>query len=120
MEMKRFLACFNAIVLAGLIASALCLSWGIMHAEKLPGTISGYVYKSQNSNGLMGEKIKIYKGSALYQTATTEKNGKYRVDVPKGTYAIMAKDKNNGIDFYQVVTVKPQETVRCRDVIGTR
>lgn len=91
------------------------------HAEKpTPGTVSGYVYKSQNGNGLMGEKIKIYKGSDLYLTATTEKSGKYCVYVPKGTYAIMLKDKKNGIDFCQAVTVKSRKTVKCRDIIGAR
>lgn len=93
------------------------------HAEKpfrTLGAISGCVYKSQNGNGLMDEEIKIYRGSNLYLTVSTKKSGKYCVYVPKGTYAIMLKDKKNGIDFCQAVTVRSQKTVRCRDIIGTR
>lgn len=71
-------------------------------------------------NTLNSKKGEENKNSKLYTTGTTDRNGQYKLALPTGTYAIMVKDKNNGIDFSQAVTVRSHGTVRCRDIIGTR
>lgn len=113
-DLVRFIVNFALVMF-------LVLGSGILILDDLKkGTITGEAYLKEGGISLAGEKIKICKGSNVYKTVTTGRNGHYKITLPSGRYTVLLKDKKYSIDFQQRVSLKAGNTVHCKDIVGEK